>query len=109
MTTEEAFLHKYSNISIEAKGKVIEILTDDEKGEPHQRFIIESHPGHTILIINNIEHGYKMPVKLDDILEVKGTYVWNRYGGLIHETHHHQEGEAHVDGYISLIHSKKNG
>ncbi len=103
MTVEEAFEKKLSDVVLEAKGKVVKILEDDTTGHPHQRFIIEVHSGHTILVINNLEHGYRVPVKLGDIVEAKGNYVWNEHGGLIHETHHHQEGESHVDGYITLV------
>lgn len=103
MTIEEAFSKKESNIVLEAKGKITKLLPDDSEGAPHQRFIIETHPGHTILIINNLEHGYRVPVKLGDIVEVKGSYIWNKYGGLIHETHHHIQGESHDDGFIDLV------
>ena len=103
MSVEEAFEKRVSAVVLEAKGKVIKLLEDEHKGSPHQRFIIEVHSGHTILVINNIEHGYRIPVKLGDVIEVKGSYVWNQYGGLIHETHHHVEGEDHVDGYITLV------
>lgn len=103
MTVEEAFNQKQTNVFLQAKGKVVKLLADDTDGNPHQRFIIETHPSHTILIINNIQHGYRVPVKLGDIIEVQGSYIYNQYGGLIHETHHHQEGEEHEDGFITLV------
>jgi hypothetical protein len=105
MTVEEAFNERKSDVVLQAKGKVTKLLPDDIEGHPHQRFIIETHPGHTILVVNNTQHGYRVPVKLEDTVEVKGSYVWNQYGGLIHETHHSQEGEAHEDGFITLVSS----
>lgn len=103
MTSEEAFRKKYSNISLTTKGKVVKILEDEHFGSPHQRFIIEPHLHHTILIVNNIERSYLIPIKIGDLVEVHGTYVWNKYGGLLHETHHHEEPGHHEDGFINLV------
>lgn len=101
MTAEEAFQTKESKVAVTTKGKVVKLLEDDTEGSPHQRFIVELHSGHTLLISNNLDLAYRVPVKINDIVEVKGTYVWNQYGGLIHDTHHDSRGE-HVDGYIIL-------
>lgn len=103
MSIEEAFHKKYTRIPLQAKGRVVKILEDDNEVPKHQRFIIEVHPDHTLLIAHNLDRGYRVPVKLDDMVEVKGEYVWNKYGGLMHETHHHQESDYHDDGFISLI------
>jgi hypothetical protein len=106
MTAETAFARRLSNIPLTVEGKVIKILPDDTDGTHHQRFIIEIHNGHTILIANNLERAYRVPVKIGDKVEVHGSYVWNKYGGLIHNTHHDDKpqpnGQEHEDGYINF-------
>src|ERR1035437_6416184 len=103
MSVEEAFQKKLSNVLLVTKGKVVEIIPDDRLGKPHQRFLIEPHPHHTLLVVNNLDLSYRIPEKIGDIIEVKGNYVWNRHGGLMHETHHHEEPGIHEDGYVNLI------
>lgn len=103
MDIEYALEHKISNIVLISRGRVIRILDDDETGTPHQRFIMEAHPSHTVLVVNNVERAYRVPIKVGDVVEVKGNFVYNKYGGLIHETHHHEEPDHHEDGYITLV------
>lgn len=106
MTVEEAFAQKNSDIPLTAAGKVTEILADDKEGIPHQRFIATLKDGHTILVTHNLERAYRVPVKIGDQVEVHGTYVWNRHGGLIHETHHDDRGK-HEDGWIIFVGKKR--
>ncbi|OGY23173.1 MAG: hypothetical protein A2172_02225 [Candidatus Woykebacteria bacterium RBG_13_40_15] len=102
MTPEEAFEQKLNDVPMTAEGKVIEVLPDDIGETPHQRFVIKLDAGNTILIAHNLERAYRVPVKLGDEVEVHGTYKWNKYGGLIHKTHHDERGE-HEDGWINLV------
>jgi len=114
ITTESAFAQKINNVPLTAGGKVIKILPDDIGATPHQRFVIEVHSGHTILIAHSLLRAYRVPVKIGDRVEVHGTYVWNRYGGLIHNTHHYGQEcvgtycEVHEDGYINFVGIHKN-
>ena len=100
-TVEEAFYKKLDNVVLNAKGRVKEVLEDDLGVTPHQRFIVEVHSGHTILVAHNLERAYRVPVKIGDVVEVRGTFVWNKYGGLLHNTHHDDRGE-HEDGWVIL-------
>jgi len=102
MTAEETFNQKISDIPLTATAKVTEILEDDQEGIPHQRFIATLKNGHTILVTHNLERAYRVPVKIGDQVEVHGTYVWNRHGGLIHETHHDDRGK-HEDGWVIFV------
>jgi hypothetical protein len=43
--------------------------------------------GQTLLIVNNIQDGHPVEIRVGSKVHVEGTYVWNRHGGLIHETH----------------------
>ena len=101
MTVEEAFEKKISDVPLTIEGKVAEILADDSDETPHQRFIVQIHGGHTVLVSHNLERAYRVPVKIGDAIEVHGNYKWNKYGGLIHKTHHDDRG-VHEDGWINF-------
>ena len=119
MTIEEAFARRLDGITLTTEGKIIKILADDTDETPHQRFILEvpaspqgGRSGHTLLIAHNLIRAYRVPVKVGDEVEVRGTYVWNKYGGLLHNTHHYA-GECtgkvckgHEDGYINFAGQK---
>ena len=105
MNVEEAFEKNVSDIPLTIEGQVTEILADDTGDTPHQRFIVTIHSGHTVLVAHNLERAYRVPVKIDDRVEVHGTYVWNKYGGIIHNTHHSDAGE-HEDGWINFVGKK---
>lgn len=105
-TAEEAYTKHLNRVEVTAKGKVQKILEDDITGAPHQRFIVELHSGHTLLVLNNLEFGYRVPVKVNDTVEVRGSFVWSKYGGLVHQTHH-DERKVHADGYIILVKEPK--
>ena len=105
LSVEQAFARRISNVPLTASGWVTKILSDDHEGPHHQRFVFEIHSGHTILVAHNLERAYRVPVKLGDKIEVHGTYVWNKYGGILHNTHHSDRGE-HEDGYVIFVGKK---
>ncbi|HCO00426.1 MAG TPA: DNA-binding protein, partial [Methylophaga sp.] len=81
-------------------GTVTRLLSDDNDGSRHQRFIIELASGQTLLIVHNID----LAPRIDDIREgdevrVYGEYIWNDKGGLIHWTHH-DPANRHPHGWI---------
>lgn len=69
-------------------GKVIVLLSDDTEGDRHQRFIVELDSGQTILVVHNIDIAPRIE-KLQKRAKVKvrGEYIWNSQGGLVHFTH----------------------
>ena len=116
---EKAFREKLSKTILTIEGEVSRLLPDDNKGIQHQKFVVRIHDNHTILVAHNLERGYKIPIKIGDKVEVRGTYVWNRYGGIIHNTHHDDRkecgktssgdvvcGPIHEDGWIILAEQK---
>ncbi|MDP2720467.1 MAG: DUF3465 domain-containing protein [bacterium] len=105
MNVEEAFEKNISDIPLTIEGKVTEILADDNGETPHQRFIVTIHSGHTVLVAHNLERAYRVPVKVGDRVEVRGTYVWNKYGGILHNTHHDDRG-IHEDGWVNFVGKK---
>ncbi len=71
----------------------VERLLPDEYGRlRHQRFIVRCADGQTILIVNDVSIGTRAPVSIGGMVGVRGQYVWNRLGGLIHFTHHNDSG-----------------
>lgn len=96
----EAFRSGRSNVQVGAEGRVVRILSDDNKGSRHQRFLLELESGHSLLIAHNID----LAPRVDDLregewLEFYGEYEWNEKGGVIHWTHHDPKGR-HPGGWL---------
>lgn len=68
------------------------LLTDDNEGSRHQRFIIDIGARRTLLIAHNIDLADRVPLGLGDRVNVRGMYEWNDLGGLVHWTHHDPHG-----------------
>lgn len=73
-------------------GRVTRVLPDELGRFRHQRFILACASGQTVLIVNDVTIGQKAPVRPGDSVAVRGQYVWNGQGGLIHFTHHDPQG-----------------
>jgi hypothetical protein len=84
---------------IEDAGQVIRILSDDNIGSRHQRFIVRLRSGQTILIVHNIDLAKRVPVRVFDKVTFKGEYEFNPKGGLVHWTHQCPRNE-HEPGWI---------
>ena len=74
-------------------GKVVRLLSDDNDGSRHQRFILDVGDRRTILIAHNIDLVERIPLGLGDRVSLRGMYEWNERGGLVHWTHHDPLGE----------------
>ena len=89
-----------SGTALRVAGHVQRLLADDRDGSPHQRFIIVTDSGISLLIAHNIELAPRLDgIAVDDRVEVLGEYEWNEKGGLIHWTHKDPRGK-HIAGYI---------
>ena len=99
----DLYTNKQSGQMLEVAGKVLKILSDDNQGSRHQRFIIKSN-NLTVLIAHNIDLAQKIPVDIGDQVLVYGQYEWNNQGGVIHWTHYDPQGK-HEGGWIK--HEKK--
>lgn len=73
---------------IEVTGFVRRLLSDDNDGSRHQRFILDIGAGRTLLIAHNIDLVERVPLGLGDRVRLRGMYEWNDLGGLVHWTHH---------------------
>ena len=84
---------------IEDSGFVRRLLSDDNDGSRHQRFVVKLRNGQTLLIAHNIDLAKRVPVGLGDRINFRGMYEWNDLGGLVHWTHHDPQG-IEDGGYV---------
>lgn len=96
----EAFARRESGRMLATNGVVDRILSDDRDGSRHQRFILRTDSGQTLLISHNIDLAPRLEgLRTGERLHIVGQYEWNERGGLIHWTHHDPDG-SHPGGYI---------
>ena len=90
---EQAFQSQQSDVQVEGSGTVTRVLSDDNEGSRHQRFILELSSGRTLLIAHNIDLAPRIPsLEAGDPVEFCGEYEWNSKGGVLHWTHHDPQG-----------------
>lgn len=103
--TSDDVLQGYYDDKVDAKqvlikAEVVRILSDDVKGDKHQRFIVELKSGQTLLIAHNIDIAPRVKgIREKDEVIVYGQYEWSDKGGVIHWTHHDPAG-LHEDGWV---------
>jgi hypothetical protein len=94
------FDNQQSDVAVTGSGKVTRLLTDDNDGNRHQRFILELKSGQTLLAAHNIDVATRLDgVKVGDTVEFCGEYVHNNQGSTIHWTHHDPDG-SHKSGRL---------
>jgi hypothetical protein len=95
-----AFANHQNDLQVEAIGKVIHTLADDNHGSRHQRFILRLSSGQTVLIAHNIDLAPRIAnLKVGDRVGFYGEYEWNAKGGVVHWTHHDPSGR-HIGGWL---------
>ena len=101
-----AFDQHEGALQIEGTGTVTRLLSDDNDGRRHQRFILELETGQTILIAHNIDLAPRIiSLEVGDEVSFFGEYEWNPKGGTIHWTHrdpnrHHTAGWIKHEGRV---------
>ena len=63
------------------------VLSDDQDGSPHQRFIVRLANDHTVLVAHNIALAPRVPLAVGDRVRFRGEFEWNPKGGVVHWTH----------------------
>ena len=85
---------------VRGSGTVVRILSDDNDGSRHQRFILRVAGGRTLLIAHNIDLAPRISgIREGDTVEFYGEFAYNPKGGVIHWTHHDPQGR-HADGWL---------
>ena len=92
----QAFEARQSDIWLDAQGVVDRILSDDNTGLRHQRFILRLASGHSVLVTHNIDLAPRVPLIKGKNVNLHGEYEWNEQGGVIHWTHH--DPQNHLKG-----------
>jgi hypothetical protein len=96
----DAYQNQLSDIQVSGSGNVSRILSDDNKGSRHQRFILRLSSGQTLLVAHNIDLAPRINTLEDgDEVQFFGEYEWNSKGGVIHWTHH-DPGGRHIGGWL---------
>ncbi len=74
---------------VEHHGVVTKILRDDDDpdGGRHQKFLIRSPSGVSVLVAHNIDIADRVPLSKGDAVSFRGEYVWTEKGGTLHWTH----------------------
>lgn len=97
---EQAYAQHQSNIQVRGSGTIIRILSDDNSGSRHQRFILKLASGQTLLIAHNIDIAPRISGLAEgDRVDFCGEYEWNSKGGVIHWTHRDPNGK-HPGGWL---------
>ncbi len=95
-----AFEQRTSNVQVEGLGVVRRVLSDDNDGRRHQRFVVALASGQTLLITHNIDLAPRVVgLRKGDVVSFNGEYEWNAEGGMIHWTHR-DPGKRHPAGWI---------
>lgn len=99
-STQAEFTQANVGQQIRGSGSVIRILSDDNSGSRHQRFIIRLASGQTLLVAHNIDLAPRIDgIAVNDRVDFYGEYEWNSQGGVVHWTHHDPAGR-HTDGWL---------
>ena len=88
------------NVPIEFSAVVTKLLKDDREGLQHQRFLVKA-AGLTVLVAHNIDLAPRAPVTVGATVRLRGEYVWNDKGGVMHWTHRDPRGR-HAAGFIEV-------
>ncbi|MDH3225362.1 MAG: DUF3465 domain-containing protein [Gemmatimonadota bacterium] len=89
----ELFAGRRSGEMVLVEGVIDGVLSDDNDGSRHQRFIMRLDSGHTLLVAHNIDVAPRVPLGTGDLVRVRGEYEWNDRGGVLHWTHRDPGGQ----------------
>lgn len=99
-SAEAAFEQQRSDIQLEVEASIMKLLPDDNEGTRHQKFIVKTDSGLTVLIAHNIDLAPRINnLRRGDRIRLFGEYEWSQKGGVLHWTHHDPNGR-HVGGWI---------
>ena len=79
---------RLNKVEVTIQATVAELLPDDTTGIPHQRFLIVLSNGSKILVAHDTKMAPAVPLKKGDPVRIRGEYIWNAEGGVLHWTHH---------------------
>lgn len=92
ISAERDFRGRRNAVWLTVAARVERVLPDARGRYEHQRFILRCASGQTLLVVNDVSIGTRVPAEPGRKVIVRGQYIWNALGGLIHFTHHDPEG-----------------
>ena len=96
----DAFKNRKSKVQVEGSGTVARVLSDDNTGSRHQKFLLRLASGQSLMVAHNIDLAKRIPgLKAGDRVDFCGVYEWNEQGGVIHWTHHDPD-RKHAAGWL---------
>ncbi|MFK8052622.1 MAG: DUF3465 domain-containing protein [Woeseiaceae bacterium] len=101
VVTDEDWSRSQDNAWVVFEGTVYKLLPDDNKGSRHQRFLVRSQGGQSLLIAHNIDLADYAPVSEGSEVLIRGQFEWTEKGGVVHWTHHDPQGRRE-GGYITV-------
>ena len=97
---DKAYREQQSGVQVTGDGVVSALLSDDNQGSRHQRFILRLASGQTVLVAHNIDLAPRIDaLRKGDAVAFNGVYEWNDKGGVVHWTHHDPAGR-HTPGWL---------
>ncbi len=100
IAVQSAYDNRQSDVQVRGLGTVSRVLPDDLDGSRHQRFILETGTGQSLLIAHNIDLAPRVTgLNEGDTVEFYGEYEWNAKGGVIHWTHA-DPNNRHTGGWL---------
>ncbi|EOA6574918.1 DUF3465 domain-containing protein [Vibrio cholerae] len=97
---QQAYQSQQSDLQVQGFGQVVKVLSDDNDGSRHQKFILKLNSGQTLLVAHNIDLAPRIPnLKIGDSVEFYGEYEWNKKGGVLHWTHKDPQ-NRHAHGWL---------
>ncbi|HGE6134118.1 TPA: DUF3465 domain-containing protein [Vibrio cholerae] len=97
---QQAYKSQQSDLQVQGLGQVVKVLSDDNDGSKHQKFILKLNSGQTLLVAHNIDLAPRIPnLKVGDSVEFYGEYEWNKKGGVLHWTHKDPQ-NRHAHGWL---------
>lgn len=97
----KAYAERARGRMIAVQGTVSRLLSDDREGSPHQRFVVRTTSGLTVLVSHNLDLAQRLDgLRVGDMVSLYGEYEWNDQGGVMHWTHNDPDGH-HAAGYIN--------
>jgi len=96
-----AFRDQRSGLQVSGTGVVDRVLSDDNDGSRHQRFILRLSSGQTLLVAHNIDVAPRIAaLEEGDTVAFNSVYEWNAKGGVVHWTHRDPSGQ-HAAGWLT--------
>ena len=86
-TLSSAIASRSSDVWVEFEAQVTKPLPDDDESPRHQRFLVRTEAGESVLVAHNIDVADRVPVKAGQRVRLKGRFEWNDKGGVLHWTH----------------------